>query len=83
MMNGPQPREIDVSTVDYVYTFGLNGHLRSSFDIVYLPIRDSEKGRNIAAQIDHGVKFDGAFGLAEFSQGNSDKVKSITEASRA
>ena len=66
MMNGPQPREIDVSTVDYVYTFGLNGHLRSGFDIVYFPICDSEKGRNIAAQIDHGVKFDGTCGLAEF-----------------
>lgn len=66
-MDRPQPGEIDIATIDHIDAIGLNGYLRYrlDIDIVHLTIGDGEKGRDIAAQVDHCVQFDRTLGLAE------------------
>lgn len=66
LLDGLQPCEVPVTSIDHVDPVRFDGDLGCRFDIVYLSIRDGQKCGDITPQIHHAVQFDGSLRFAEF-----------------
>jgi pimeloyl-ACP methyl ester carboxylesterase len=69
LMHAIESSKIDIGAVHQVNGTGLPNQLIEDIDLVDLAARDDDHGRNTAAQIEQGVKFDGRFVSAELSPG--------------
>ena len=54
---------------------GFEGNQVENLDIAHLAIRDVDEGRDVAAQIEQGVLFDGALVLAKARPGKQCQTK--------
>ena len=61
LMNGEEPLEIEIASIEQVVGTGLDDQIVQGVDLVCLAVADMNECRYGAAQIEQGVQFDGRF----------------------
>ena len=74
-MHAIKPGEIDVTPIHHVKAAGFEGNQVENLDIAQFAVRDVDEGRDVAAQIEQGVQFDGALVLAKARPGKQCQTK--------
>ena len=64
-MKDVESGEIDVTPVHHVAGAGLHGQVVERFDVVHFPAGNVDETREVAAQVDQGMQFDGSLASAE------------------
>lgn len=62
LMDGEQPAEVQISTIEQVIRSGLDDQLVQNVDLVGLAIGDVDEARDCTAQVEQGMQLDSGFG---------------------